>query len=456
MLIYEISAKFFSLFMSLVLFFSSAGIGFPFMSSLAKAEIAYDFANEESWSAEGTVTVSANIDGEYKVYWGNSDYDVLSVDVSGYTATYSEFAEIDVEDGTGSSDIYRFAAIPDNAESVLAYYKNSLVAKCDLPENKTHNTETPVYRFGALSDLHFNRYALSLTDDACIAFPNALNFLDAFDIKLVGMSGDLSNGSETDSFEKFNYFVSKYDFPVYTSTGNHDVTEALDKDAWRSNINKGVYSDNKPVGVKDVVYDTFDFVYEPNQGNDDVFIFLCQYAWDYNNENSRILTDAQLVWLETELEKYKDRTVYLFFHTFMAHANGDRKTGEGNIVNDAGKTYSLVFTQGRPDEVKFRELMKKYKNVIQFNGHSHWAFDQFKFNPELNITDYDGTYATMVHISSVSSPRRVTKNSDETFEYYMRNSEGYLVSVYNDYIILQGIDFLRGKMLSFATFRIEK
>ena len=199
-----------------------------------------------------------------------------------------------------------------------------------------------------------------------------------------------------------------------------------------------------------------DFVYAPSEAKGDVFIFFSQYRWDYNKPTSRLVTDEQLDWLSAQLEKYKNETVFLFFHTFLANADGDPDMGEGNLKNNVGNSYDLVFTPGTADEARFRELMKEYKNVVFFNGHSHWAYDMQKFNPQMNITDYNGEYATMVHISSVSSPRRTTANSLATTEHAMRSSEGMLVTVYPEKIVFTACDFLSGELLAYATYVIEK
>ena len=79
-----------------------------------------------------------------------------------------------------------------------------------------------------------------------------------------------------------------------------------------------------------------------------------------------------------------------------------------------------------------------------------------KLNPNLNITDYNGEYATMVHLSSVSSPRSTVANIADTYEHYMRNSEGMIVTVYEDVIIFNACDFLKGEFLSYATYMIER
>ena len=455
-MLYSLSAKFFAAIMSLVIFFNGLSAFFPVFGD-AKVDIAYTFSSAKAYSAAGTVTLSGDTDGEYELFWGTDGGKKLSVTRGEYEITYSEFAAVEVENGKGEAEIYSFTAIPAGAQSVLAYKGNAKAGEIDLPETKSGAGAAPVYSFGALSDLHFNRYNLSLCgDDAMLTFPNALNFLDLFDISIVGMSGDISNNGEENAFEKFNTVSSRYDFPVFTCTGNHDVSSLYTLENWQKYVNTGVYSADKKDGVLNVSDNGMDFVYSGSETHGDVFIFLSQYKWDYNNETSRILTDEQLDWLALQLEAHKDKTVYLFFHTFLANANGDKDTGEGNLKNSAGNTYDLVFTPGTPDEARFTALMKQYKNVVFFNGHSHWAFDMQKFNPIMNITDYNGEYATLVHISSVSSPRRTTAVSPATTEWNMRSSEGYLAAVYDDYIVLTGCDFLAGEMLAYAAFVIER
>lgn len=455
--IYEVSAKFFSIFLSVIMFFSGLAIETPGTNNNdGNVKIGYEFANDDELSAAGTVSVSAKLDGKYKLYWGDEDGKMLKETVNGFTASYTEFATVEVDEGSGEAEVLPFTAIPDNAETVVAYKNNIRLSVMELPDEKTHESEEELYRFGALSDVHFNRYYLSLMDDSTKTFPNALSLLDKFGVKLVGISGDISNDGEEDAFRKYNHYASKYDFPVYTCTGNHDVHNQFVKENWLNYMNTGVYGEEKADGVVNVGSNNMDFVYAPDDVGGDVFIFLCQYAWSYNNENARILTDEQLDWLTEQLEKYSDRRVYLFFHTFLANDDGDKRTGQGNVLNSNDCYYNLVFTQGTADEIRFRSLLKTYKNVIFFNGHSHFAFDMQKYNSILNITDYDGQYATLVHIPSVSSPRRMTDTSKDYHDCNLRVSEGYLVRVYDDHIVLTGVDFLKGQFISYATFLVNK
>ncbi len=449
-----IVTKFLTLLMPLVMLFNTGAVMQPSLSAADAVQITYDFDNDKAYSAAGTVTLKAEKDGEYDLYWGDGAGEVLAEKIGDYTVRFSEFATVSVDDGTGEKEIQEFTVIPDGAEKVMAFKNKRLVGQADLPDEKSGNEGEPSYLYGALSDVHFHRYYGHLGDDAKLTLPNSLNFLDLAGVSLVALSGDLTNSGEESSLALFNEYTSKYDFPVYTCMGNHDTRgDSVENGAWEKYINPGVYTDILPQGVSDV--SGRDFVYTPD--GKDVFIFLSQYQWSYNSEDSEILTPDQLDWFERELEKYKDRTVYLFFHTFLPNMEtGDQRTGEGNALSDKGACYDLVYTPGTADEIRFSELLKEYKNVIFFNGHSHYTFDMQEMNPVMNITDYDGETCTMVHIPSVSSPRKMEADSAGSSERYMRESQGYLVKVYDDRIVLQGVEFLRGLFLSYACYVIER
>ena len=69
--------------------------------------------------------------------------------------------------------------------------------------------------------------------------------------------------------------------------------------------------------------------------------------------------------------------------------------------------------------------------------------------------DRNGETGPQLHLSSVTSPR--TFNTDgNKIDLNGTESQGSLVSVYNDRIIVSGIDFKNGKVLSYATYCFNK
>lgn len=417
----------------------------------AAGDMTVSFADETPGSMAGSVKVKATVDGEYDIYWGNAEGSDLTANVNGKTVGYSEFATVEVRFGSGELEFNDFLAIPEGAETMVLKKGDKVLETETIPENKRLDYGTQKYAFGALSDVHFNRYSALSDDDTVVSFPRALNYLKDWGVSVVGISGDLSLNGELDSYEKYNSVVSQYDFPVYTCKGNHDCRKYYTLSNWQKNVNKDIYGASKPAGILDVSSNGLDFVYECNG---DIFIFFSQVSNTYML-GVQLVTDGQLDWLEKQFAAYKDRNVYLFFHTFLGSDGIPTNMCEGNIINPLGATYTLTYVKGNKDEKRFKQLLAEYKNVVFFNGHSHWSYDMQKYNRELNISDYDGKYAPMVHVSSVAAPRTVTDTSlvQKSNPGYM--SEGLYMTVYNDMLLIRAVDFISGEFLAYATYIVK-
>ncbi|MDY4254940.1 MAG: metallophosphoesterase [Oscillospiraceae bacterium] len=417
----------------------------------AAGDMTVSFADETPGSMAGSVKVKATVDGEYDIYWGDAEGSDLTANVNGKTVGYSEFATVEVRFGSGELEFNDFLAIPEGAETMVLKKGDKVLETETIPENKRLDYGTQKYAFGALSDVHFNRYSALSDDDTVVSFPRALNYLKDWGVSVVGISGDLSLNGELDSYEKYNSVVSQYDFPVYTCKGNHDCRKYYTLSNWQKNVNKDIYGASKPAGILDVSSNGLDFVYECNG---DIFIFFSQVSNTYML-GVQLVTDGQLDWLEKQFAAYKDRNVYLFFHTFLGSDGIPTNMCEGNIINPLGATYTLTYVKGNKDEKRFKQLLAEYKNVVFFNGHSHWSYDMQKYNRELNISDYDGKYAPMVHVSSVAAPRTVTDTSlvQKSNPGYM--SEGLYMTVYNDMLLIRAVDFISGEFLAYATYIVK-
>lgn len=436
----------------------SAGIiaPVPFPSDGVKANANFIFTREEAGSAEGTAMVTANFDATYELYWGDAQGNKLTTSSpSGKTVPYSWFAQVDVKKGKGEHETNSFLAIPDGAETILLYYQDQLLDTDKIPEENIPDYGDMTYSFGSLSDVHFGRYFDDEGNDwSDTTYPQALNFLDDMGVSIVGVSGDLSYEGETSSYESFHKYNDQHDFNIFACKGNHDCRDKFNYDSWKANVNVGVFSDNKPDGVLDVADNGYDFVYSGEETNGDVFIFFSQVK-DAYVPFVQIVTDEQQDWLEAMLEKYKDKRVYLYFHTFLNAPKGNPFLGEGNIYNDWGFFYTIPYFKGNKDERRFRKLLEKYHNVVFFNGHSHWAYHMECYNPDLNISDYDGTTATMVHVSSSGAPRTTSFTHPTKKSNPGTMSEGIYVQAYKDFIITNGCDFVNGQFLAYAIYKID-
>lgn len=288
------------------------------------------------------------------------------------------------------------------------------------------------YRFGAISDIHFNNGDY-LTP--------ALDFLDMQEIDFVAASGDLTNSGELEYLNKFNDVIGDREYKVYTTSGNHDHVAVKNGD-WQKTINTSIKTDKEVVTIAP---NGLDFVFSPKKAENIVFIFLCQTDWYYPKEPNKneytIVKKEQLSWLSSQLEAYKEKTVCLFFHTFLSSPNGTQDSAAGNILSPGGYSYNLPYSYGTADEIEFRALLKQYKNVVFFSGHSHWMYEMEKYNENLNLSNFDGEYCYMVHISSISAPRWIDDDDTERTDKIGEESEGLIVELYNDYMLIIPVDF---------------
>lgn len=431
-------------------------IDLPGFSDENISQTSIEYLNDEAGSADAIITVRTTTDGEYKLYWADENFEKLTFSLGEEEIEYTEFAVINTYFGEGSIDLPDYTAIPTGAQNILVTLNGETLEIYDIPENKTPDRGEAVYSFGSISDLHFNRYEMDGGKDVAEStFARSLTFFENAGVSLVAMPGDISTDGEKEAFEVFNNITSDYSFPVYTTTGNHDLHKKYEKENWLKYMNPGAYGETKAAEIINVAENGLDFVYEENSTGD-IFIFLNQSSNNYGLLCNALLQDSQLDWLEAQLEAHKDKTVYLFFHTFLNSAKGNPFMGTGNLQNELGWSYPLFYTPGASDEVRLRALLRENDNVFFFNGHSHWAYHMQALNPNLNISKNGEDGATFVHVSSVSSPRVTEEYGVLWSSTDPDMSEGYLVEVYEDTLMLYGIDFVNNKVLAYATYESAK
>lgn len=408
--------------------------------------IDYNFAYKDAGMAYGKITVSTEKPGKYQLYWADKNGDKLKYN----GVEFTELADV----ATTQSNLTvtyqipsEYTVIPQDAESLmLVDNESNTICTYDIPDEKKFGEGNVSYKFGLMSDVHYNRYSDFSTDDSIAAFDNALKFVNNQGIDFVGLTGDLSRHGEKEAFTKFKTATDKYpSMTVYTCMGNHDVSGIT---YFNQYVNTKKKTDKN---IKSINSNGVDFVYE-KQG--DIFIFLSQTKWSYNSKYSKLLESQQLNWLEKNLNIYANKNVYLFFHTYFASENGDVTTAVGNLKNPGGYTYDLTYTFGTEDEKRFRSLLNKYSNVTMFSGHSHWAYDQQKYNPYLNIGNINAkkTGASLVHLASVSAPRTIEKDAAKREENNGKLSQGTVALKYKNSTVYLCTDFKEGKYMADASY----
>lgn len=425
--------------------------------------LSYSFNNDLKGSAAGTVILTVDKAGQFEIRWADGNGQPLTAKVGQKTLTYSPLFEITAsKSGSYSEELIDFTAIPQGAKKLIVTDSGSNVLKSiDLPAAKLLDDKSYNYSFGAISDLHYEYFFDKTTgaDWAIYCVDTAVDFYEAVGANLIVATGDYSLYREESAYQKYQAAMKKSTIPVLACGGNHEVyagfkvEEMYGKDGyWRKYMNNGVY-DGTLEGVLNVAENGIDFAYSYPGLEDYVYLSLSQWYWDGHTEGQEcLITDDQLSWLEKQLEAYKDKTVYLLFHTYLGDDDYETLDGQGDMVSGGGYTYGGFWNKHAKDESVFRSLLEKYDNVVWFNGHSHYDYSAQRYNENLNIFDYYGTTATMIHVPSVTNMRSVSDTSAGYGSMYGTASQGALMFVYDGYQIMNGVDLWGEEILSYACY----
>lgn len=390
------------------------------ITSVGGAVLDYITDNEVEGNASGVIYMSIAEEGtgSYTIKWGNEN------------GVLSEYEEITTFEFVTPNSIkaYEFThhnAIPENATKIIAIKDGKVTSTVDIPENKIIS-DTKRFCFGALSDIHLDGDGSddSLSNSDLTKF---IRYFEENNAVAICNSGDITNNGYDYDVEALLSIMATTDIPFYTARGNHDNAKEC------SGLDNDLYLSIEPNG--NLFMKTI---------NDEIFIF-CGIVSSSGGLSS-IFTQNQISELATLLETYKNKRVFLFEHVFVGET--------GNIYG----LYSGVGMNTVGNAGVFRKLMATYRNVILFTGHSHLDFQLQRLGEHANAAVRSDDLCHRVHIPSASRPRSNDEStediSDNTYTYNA-GGLGYLVDVYDDFIILKGIDIIKDKILPYATYRID-
>jgi predicted phosphodiesterase len=294
---------------------------------------------------------------------------------------------------------------------------------------------TKLYSFCAISDVHIGKTAdvnsaSPPTDD----FRRALAYTENSDCAFTCICGDLTENGTTAQLTQYRWIVNEFSKNVYAIVGNHEN-----------------YSHHiKNTANYDIANYTGQPLYYKFEYGNDVYLMCGCYAW-YEGDTElkgNVFTKDYLQWIYETLEANRNKRCFVFCHVFPFN------DGVGNIRNANGTfAYTLDIWTSTYGTV-FENLMKHYKNTVLFHGHSHIRFKAQEFDKKANYSSEVGYRS--IHIPSLSAPR--DKSGNELENIYAE-SEGYIVDVFENCIILNGRDFIdndaNGHGIGIATYKID-
>lgn len=418
-----------------------------------QASLSYSFVNSEAGYAQGTVTLTGD-DGTYYLYWADDEKalehysEITDITVSGGSAEFSMPAHTAIPADATKLIAVKAQAVPESAEVKDAYCVYSLPESKMLPVN----SEDVLYTFGAISDpqLANDSYGSGKYPYDEIHLAAAFETLAQRGVSFTVSSGDTvndQNGNQTYAAEMKRYqrilADSSYCNPIYEANGNHDVATKWDKN--------GNYYNNNSVFIKGTGLDSLkasvesDCPYyeitEPITG--DHFIFMALEGGFYTNKGTQF-SEKQLDWLEGLLEKYKDdgKNIFILEHGNVAGwGAGDKLT--------APYYYDLGLEKTNSDVARFISLMQTYKDCVVISGHTH-----LELSAQYNYSDNNGTSAVTIHNSAVGGVRRLVNGSvDRTPVKGL--SEGYIVEVYENYVLFNGTNLYYNETMPQCCYILE-
>lgn len=292
-------------------------------------------------------------------------------------------------------------------------YKNINLASAVQSLCDGYISDSPVYSFGVLSDLHI-QYETGYAD-----LQRALTYLKD-KVPFTCICGDLVSYASYENMAKYKEYITNYagDMSVYECAGNHESYPAqgesgdIDSALWLDTTGKQLYY-------------MFNYC-------DDVFIMLSMKSERVDD----LFPDGGLEWLQSTLESNKDKRCFVFFHA-------------PNIADkcaDPSGTWASLMDGTSGNE--FLNIIKQYKNVVWFHGHTHVTLgvEQVPISQNLGYRS--------VHIPSLVSPRFYDATTNSLVDYYYDSNnnkiwgstlaEGYIVDVHENKIILRGINYAAG------------
>lgn len=374
---------------------------------------------------------------------------------------------------------------PKGAKAIVVYdadgKKIESIKSIDLGRLRPP-TESKLYSFGLVSDCHTSGvYGSAIQASAKLR--KALSYMEEYGCNMVIGCGDFTNtgfyyndANDYNESQMSNYsnIISNCGIPVFELYGNHE-------NYWGRNITLNLQRAKELTGIPSTAYtvsnsadtDTTEgTTVRPNRqvtviGND-LFIMVGQ------SSQGEAMSVNDLSWLENTLANNRGRRCFVFIHTFIDDNWDDKTAGDreaedkdGYILNDSGNPCGArgnAITGGWEDsnQALLNRLLNAFRNapnLVIFHGHSHMKFESQAFDECANYTDKNGFKS--VHVPSLGSPRTLLNSNGEwdvtklDDNYTQPDSQCYIVDVYEDCIVLNGMDLVNKEPVPLGTYKID-
>lgn len=319
---------------------------------------------------------------------------------------------------------------PPGAKTIGVYKDGKRIAGIPLGRLMSH-TGTKRYSFGLVSDTHICP-GDAVGSMISARLDHAFSWFEEQGAAFVANCGDMTNiGFENpkgtynpSEFAEYQRICNLHpNLPAYGACGNHDSYNAHISDYEEE------LSEYTGHGIRFTV-----------EYGGDAFIFFGQPKASILYVDGSVLPVPELAWLESQLTTYKDKRCFVFIHPYLDNDSGNPLGVHPTPIEPAPYVHNIIVN-----------ALKNHGRAVLFHGHAHFMPSMQEFDKTCNYTDKNGFPS--VHVPSlawasyINDAKEMVKDNDEGF--------GYLVDVYDDFIVLRAWDFVRDIPAPHGTLKID-
>ena len=282
------------------------------------------------------------------------------------------------------------------------------------------------YKLGIISDAHQSKTDAGPYTNGVKHLTAALESLNELEVKEIVSCGDsCANSGTKDEWEAYLNTIEQSPFlrsQIHECNGNHDG-DAPNLTLFKQYANNGTRAGNTPYFSIDLYGDHFIFM-----------------ALDQNTKpsGSEVFSDAQMEWLEKEIQHYYNQpnsNLWIIEHALF------NAWGSGDIISSPKYANSLNMNNKNNDKLK--KLLEAHPNIIFLHGHSHIQLeDGFNGQGLVIYASPESGGCHQLHVPSICAQKELpSMDVNSNFG----ESECWYCEVYTDKIIFYGIKSTTGE-----------
>ncbi len=347
---------------------------------------------------------------------------------------YLAIKSIPLVGGIGEYVTNKDLMIPEKARKIRCRVFKDTMKEIELPELVIDIPEEKLWKpsgkllkkYVAASDIHCGGEYFNNKENRITAFSRIR------DIKPDGVliSGDIGNDARSHEYDQAFEMIEEYlkGIPVYVSAGNHDYHPYMEGSV--ANIPKmaeffgAVAKRNVQLGEKcssPSDRNTYDGTLSSSQV---LVLNPCR------EDDRAFYGEEQLRWIDEKLSQ-SDGERFRFLVTHMP---------QNNTVSCSFEKMGKLLFVGDGD--KLQEIIDRHKNIIHISGHTHYDFDSDGLNTKFD----DKTTSLYINAGCIVW---CGVEFNQRREYYIKDRcTAQLIEVYEDCLIIRGIELVSGKFVS--------